>query len=63
MSVKVGEQIVISDGPDVELRNIANTDLQTADAINDAIVKINNVLILRDSDGTALKTIYGGLVN
>ena len=63
MSVKVGEQIVISDGPDVELRNIANTDLQTADAINDAIVKINNVLILRDSDGTALTTIYGGLVN
>lgn len=63
MSVKVGEQIVISDGPDVELRNIANTDIQTADAINDAIVKINNVLILRDSDGTALKTIYGGLVN
>ena len=63
MSVKVGEQIVIRDGPDVELRNIANTDLQTADAINDAIVKINNVLILRDSDGTALKTIYGGLVN
>ena len=62
MSVKVGETIVISDGPDVELRNIANTDLQTADAINDAIVKINNVLILKDSDGTALKTIYGGMV-
>ena len=57
MAVKAGTFEVITDLR--SLHNIANTDIETRETINEAIVKINNVLVIKDSSGTAVKTIYG----
>jgi hypothetical protein len=57
MAVKVGNDIVISDNK--ELSNIESTDDTTQTSINNAIVGIDNKLIIKDATGTAVKTIYG----
>jgi hypothetical protein len=60
MSVKVGTDIVISDGK--ELNNIAGTDATSKLAIEAAIRAADNKIVIRDSDGTVIKTIYGPAV-
>lgn len=57
MPIKVDNLEVITDTP--SLANIANTDIQTRETINTAIVRVNNVLVIKDSAGNAVKTIYG----
>jgi hypothetical protein len=58
MAIKVGTDIVISDTK--ELSNIESTDDTTQTSINNAIVAVDNKLVIKDADGTAVKTIYGG---
>jgi hypothetical protein len=58
MPLKVGQDTVITDLK--ILSNIANTDITTRNTINDAVVRVNNVLVIKDSAGNAVKTIYGG---
>lgn len=57
MPIKVADEEVITDLK--SLANIANTDIQTRETINTAIVRVNNVLVIKNSAGTAVKTIYG----
>jgi len=57
MPLKVGSDTVITDLK--ILSNIANTDITTRNTINDAVVRVNNVLVIKDASGTAVKTIYG----
>jgi hypothetical protein len=58
MAIKVGADTVITDLK--ALNGITDTDDTTQTAINAAIVNIDNKLVIKDANGTAVKTIYGG---
>jgi|14BtaG_2_1085337.scaffolds.fasta_scaffold05691_5 hypothetical protein len=58
MAIKVGTDTVITDLK--ALNGITGTDDTTQTAINDAIVNVDNKLVIKDANGTAVKTIYGG---
>ena len=44
-----------------QLVNISGTDSTTNTAVNNAVKAQNNVLVIYNSAGTALKTIYGAV--
>ena len=58
MAIKVGTDTVITDLK--ALNGITGTDDTTQTAINNAIVAVDNKLVIKDATGTAVKTIYGG---
>lgn len=58
MAIKVGTDTVITDLK--ALNGITGTDDTTNTAINNAIVAVDNKLVIKDATGTAVKTIYGG---
>ena len=58
MAIKVGTDTVITDLK--ALNGIPGTDDTTQTAINNAIVAVDNKLVIKDATGTAVKTIYGG---
>lgn len=57
MAVKVGTDVVISDTK--ELSNIETVDDTSTTAINNAIVGLNNAIIIKDANGDPIKTVYG----
>lgn len=56
MAIKISGNEVITDA--YVLQQITDTDVTTATAINNAIVTQNFTLIIYDSTGTAVKTLY-----
>ena len=50
MAIKIANQTIISDSR--ELQNIASTDVDTRNAINNAIALQSNVLTIYDSLGS-----------
>jgi hypothetical protein len=58
MAIKVGTDTVITDLK--ALNGITGTDDTTQTAINNAIVAVDNKLVIKDATGTTVKTIYGG---
>ena len=58
MAIKVGTDTIITDLK--ALNGITGTDDTTNTAINNAIVAVDNKLVIKDATGTAVKTIYGG---
>lgn len=59
MAIKVNTTTVIDNSR--ILSNIANTDFTTATTINAAIRGRNNALIIYDSTGAVVRTIYGAV--
>ena len=57
MAIKVGTDTVITDLK--ALNGITGTDDTTQTAINNAIVAVDNKLVIKDATGKAVKTIYG----
>lgn len=57
MAFKVGTVTVIDNSK--ELENIENTDAVTVETIEDAIREADNKIIIYDSSGTVLKTVFG----
>jgi hypothetical protein len=57
MAFKVGTVTVIDDSK--QATNIEGTDVVTDETIEDSIRKANNKLVIYNSAGTILKTIYG----
>ena len=57
MAFKVGTVTVIDDGK--ELENIEGTDATSNETIEDAIRLADNKLIIYNSAGTVLKTVFG----
>jgi hypothetical protein len=57
MAFKVGTVTVIDDGK--ELENIEGTDATSNETIEDAIRVADNKLIIYNSAGTKLKTVFG----
>ena len=56
MAIKIGGDEVITNAKNLEL--IANCDVTTSDAINQAIVRQINVLRIYNSVGTEVRTLY-----
>jgi hypothetical protein len=59
MAIKVNTTTVIDNSR--VLQNIANTDSTTATTINAAIRGSSNALIIYDSTGAVVRTIYGAV--
>jgi hypothetical protein len=59
MAIRVNTTTVIDNS--LQLQNIATTDTTTAGAINTAIRNQNNALIIYDSTGAVVRTIYGAV--
>jgi hypothetical protein len=59
MAIKVNTTTVIDNSR--VLQNIANTDSTTATTINAAIRSQSNALIIYDSTGAVVRTIYGAV--
>ena len=57
MAFKVGTVTVIDDGK--ELENIEGTDATSNETIEDAIRLADNKLVIYNSAGTVLKTVFG----
>ena len=57
MAFKVGTVTVIDDGK--ELENIEGTDATSTETIEDAIRTADNKLVIYNSAGTVLKTVFG----
>jgi hypothetical protein len=57
MAFKVGTVTVIDNSK--ELENIEATDAVTVETIEDAIREADNKIIIYDSNGTVLKTVFG----
>lgn len=57
MAFKVGTVTVIDDSK--QATNIEGTDTVTDETIEDSIRKANNKLVIYDSAGNVIKTIYG----
>ena len=57
MAIKVSTTTVITNARALE--NIANTDVTTRATINTAITQQNETLVVYDSSGTAVRTLYG----
>lgn len=57
MAFKVGTVTVIDDGK--ELENIEGTDATSTETIEDAIRAAENKLVIYNSAGTVLKTVFG----
>tara|TARA_B110000977_G_scaffold180345_1_gene239860 strand:- start:1361 stop:1552 length:192 start_codon:yes stop_codon:yes gene_type:complete len=56
MAIKIANQTIISDSR--ELQNIASTDVDTRNAINNAIALQSNVLTIYDSLGSPVRVFY-----
>jgi len=61
MAVKLGTQIIITDNN--ELNNISGYDDTTKTMINDAVVGVDNGIVIKNAAGTVIKEVYGGLKN
>lgn len=59
MAIKVNTTTVIDNSR--VLSNIANTDTTSATSINYAIRRQSNALIIYDSTGAVVRTIYGAV--
>lgn len=56
MAIRIAGDTVISDTRELQL--ISNTDIGTSATINEAIKRQNNTLLILDSTGATVRTLY-----